>query len=318
MHSQHVSLVATVALCIVVMVACTTSDLSPNCQLPRANQDEIVAFMNAGCFKNMAHDPAIRSSGPIVLRGDKKLDLSTHNRVRVYYSDGIVQWLRAGRPVNGIADGEVMIKEMFPSDTTQPGADVPLGYATMVRDSKGSVDGWYWSSYITLQGDVRVPTGKAGWTDCLNCHASTDNPDNTFAALEQKNNNTDKAIGIYKKCISLDPSGVNYFFQIGSLYYTKYSAAAKKFEALPTEKKQQPESDPESKALLDNLNAQADAVIDSWARFVALTKNNQAAAQTREQIEKAATELYKFRHPDSPTGFQDLVSKYAAGAPPTN
>jgi tetratricopeptide (TPR) repeat protein len=140
----------------------------------------------------------------------------------------------------------------------------------------------------------------------------------TFAALEQKNNNADKAIEIYKKCISLDPSGANYFFQIGSLYYTKYSAAAKKFEALPTEKKQQPENDPEAKVLLADLNAQADAVIDSWARFLALSKTSPQWASARPQIEEAAGALYKFRHPDSPTGFQDLVNKYATGAPPTN
>ena len=114
MHSQHVSLVATAALCIVVVVACTTSDLPSNCQLPGPDQDEVVAFVKAGCFKYMAHDPAIRSSGPIVIRGDRKLDLSTHNRVRVYYADSIVRWLFAGRPVHGIPDGAVMIKEMFP------------------------------------------------------------------------------------------------------------------------------------------------------------------------------------------------------------
>jgi len=140
----------------------------------------------------------------------------------------------------------------------------------------------------------------------------------TLAVLEQKNKNNEKALELYKKCASLDPTAPNYFFQVGSLHYEKYSVAVKKFEALPAEKKQQPENDPEAKSALDDLNNQADAVIEAWARFVALTKNNQGAAQTRDQIEKAATELYKFRHPDSPTGFQDLVNKYATGAPPTN
>lgn len=141
----------------------------------------------------------------------------------------------------------------------------------------------------------------------------------TLAVLEQKNKNNDKALELYKKTISLDPSVANNFLQAGSLYYEKYSAAAKKFEALPTEKKQKPEDDPESKALLDDLNAQADAVIDSWARFLALTAKDAAKwGQARTQIEEAAIALYKFRHPDSPTGFQDMVNKYATGAPPTN
>jgi tetratricopeptide (TPR) repeat protein len=141
----------------------------------------------------------------------------------------------------------------------------------------------------------------------------------TLAALEQKNKNSDKALELYKKAISLDPSVANNFLQAGSLYYEKYSAVAKKFDALPTEKKQKPEDDPEAKALLDDLNAQADAVIDSWARFLALTLKDAAKwGQTRTQIEEAAVALYKFRHPDSPTGFQDMVNKYAASAPPTN
>jgi hypothetical protein len=161
-----------------------SAGLPPNCKLPGPHQDEIVAFIDAGCFRFMAHDPAIRSTGPIVIVGNRKLDLSTHNRVKIYYSDGIVKWLHAGRPASGIPDGEVMIKEMFPSDITQPGADEPLGYATMVRDSQGSWDGWFWSSYIILKGDPRVPTGYAGWSDCINCHSSADNPDATFAALE--------------------------------------------------------------------------------------------------------------------------------------
>ena len=163
---------------------CKDSDSGQCSKMPGPNQDEIVAFVNAGCFKDMARDPVIRSSGPLVLRGDKKLDQSTHNRVRVYYSSSMVDWMKNGRPAGKLPDGAVMIKQMFPSDTTMPDADVPLGYATMVRDSKGSVDGWFWSSYITLADDPRKPIGKAGWSDCLICHSSANNPENTFAALE--------------------------------------------------------------------------------------------------------------------------------------
>jgi len=142
-----------------------------------------VAYMNAGCFRRLPHDPAIRSSGPLIYRGGSLKDLSTHNRVRVYYTQAVVDWLVAGRPAGKLPDGAMMVKEMFPSDTRQPDADVPLGYATMVRASKGSMDGWYWSSYITLPNDPRAPIGKSGWSDCLICHASADNPENTFADM---------------------------------------------------------------------------------------------------------------------------------------
>jgi hypothetical protein len=77
-----------------------------------------------------------------------------------------------------------MIREMFPSDIHEAGADVAYGYATMLRDSAASADGWFWSSYIVAPDDPRKPVGKAGWSDCLICHSSANNPENTFAALE--------------------------------------------------------------------------------------------------------------------------------------
>lgn len=153
------------------------------CGLPGPNQDAIVAYVQARCFRLLPRDPAIRSSGPLIYRSGSLKDLSTHNRVRVYYTQGVLDWLEAGRPAGELADGEMMIKEMFPSDTREKDANVPLGYATMVRDSAGSVDGWFWSSYITQKGDPRLPVGKAGWSDCLICHSSADNPENTFADL---------------------------------------------------------------------------------------------------------------------------------------
>lgn len=141
----------------------------------------------------------------------------------------------------------------------------------------------------------------------------------TLAVLAQKNKETDKAIELYKKCASLDPTAPNYFLQVGSLHYEKYSAAAKKFDALPTEQKAEPEKFPDAKVVFDEINSQADTVIDSWARFLALTQKDAAKWEpTRGQIEKAAGDLYKFRHPDSPTGLQELINKHSTGAPPTN
>jgi hypothetical protein len=71
------------ALPIAATALTPSAGLPPNCELPGPQQDEIVAFIDAGCFRFMADDPHIRSSGPIVIVGNQKLDLSTHNRVHI-------------------------------------------------------------------------------------------------------------------------------------------------------------------------------------------------------------------------------------------
>jgi hypothetical protein len=69
------------------------------------------------------------------------------------------------------------------------------------------------------------------------------------------------------------------------------------------------------KTALDEVNAQADAVIDCWARFLGLTAKNNTYGATRDQVFKAATDLYKYRHPDSPDGLQKLIDQYSNSAP---
>src|SRR5262249_123240 len=76
-----------------------------------------------------------------------------------------------------------------------------------------------------------------------------------------------------------------------------------------------PDSNPQAKAILDEVNREADAVIDCWARFMGLTATNNPYGTTRNDIGKALTELYKYRHPDSPDGLQKLIDQYRAGAP---
>jgi hypothetical protein len=59
----------------------------------------------------------------------------THSRVRVYYSDGVVQWLKHDRK-GEIPDGEMIIKEMFtanPDPAASNHPDTITGYATMIR-----------------------------------------------------------------------------------------------------------------------------------------------------------------------------------------
>src|SRR5262249_10470924 len=55
----------------------------------------------------------------------------------------------------------------------------------------------------------------------------------------------------------------------------------------------------EEKSMLAEVNAHADAVITCWARFLGLTVEKNPYGATRDQIKKAFTDLYKYRHNDS-------------------
>jgi len=65
----------------------------------------------------------------------------------------------------------------------------------------------------------------------------------------------------------------------------------------------------EEKALLAEVNSHADAVITCWARFLGLTVEKNPYGATRAQIEKAFTDLYKYRHNDSTDGLQKLIDQ---------
>ena len=140
-----------------------------------------------------------------------------------------------------------------------------------------------------------------------------------LAVIEAKNNNPDKAIEYYKKSSSLDASNASLnsfnYLACGSLHQVKYQAAAQKYQAFPEADRTTDPPKPEIKAALDEVNAQADMVIDCWARFLGLTAKNNSYGPTREQVLKAATDLYKYRHPDSPDGLQKLIDQYSNSAP---
>jgi tetratricopeptide (TPR) repeat protein len=134
-----------------------------------------------------------------------------------------------------------------------------------------------------------------------------------LAVIAANNKETDKAIEYYKKASQHDPANAFNFLACGSLHQAKYQAAAQKFQSLPEADRQsatEPNGKPEAKAALEEVNRQADAVIDCWARFMALTVTSNPFGATRSNVEKALTELYKYRHPDSPDGLQKLIDHY--------
>jgi tetratricopeptide (TPR) repeat protein len=135
-----------------------------------------------------------------------------------------------------------------------------------------------------------------------------------LALIELNKKNNDKALEYYAKAASLDGTDPLNFLQCGVLHQTKYQAALVKYQGMPEADRTAAEPKPEVKAALDDVNKEADSVIDCWARFMAVSANNAAYASTRTQVGNALNDLYKYRHPDSPDGLQKLIDQYKAQA----
>ena len=128
-----------------------------------------------------------------------------------------------------------------------------------------------------------------------------------LGTIEEQNKNIDHALECYVKAGTLDPLNVNSFFSSGRIYQERYLKAADQFRALPDADRNAAEPSPKTKALLKEANDAADATIDSWVKFLKLTATNNAYGAARDEVLKTVEELYKYRHPDSPDGFQQLI-----------
>ncbi|MDZ7684164.1 MAG: cytochrome P460 family protein [Gammaproteobacteria bacterium] len=148
-------------------------------------------FSLSGGHLGWAHDVAtgsddIRMTGPVF--ADKGFD--THQRVRIFYSDGVIKWLQGGRK-GQIPDGEVIVKQMYASNPVEQnyGADRVTGWAVMVKNSRQSFDGWIWYLFFfpdspPYGAPLPVVYSQAGDSFCLSCHSAADNTELTFATMD--------------------------------------------------------------------------------------------------------------------------------------
>lgn len=148
----------------------------------------------------------------------------------------------------------------------------------------------------------------------------------TVAVIYDHDKNADKALGEYEKAGTLEPTNPAYSFHCGRIHNDKYAAAATKYEAAQKKVDAVPDADrsaaepkpdvkaalDEAKAALAEVNAQADAVITCWARFLGLTAEKNTWGDTRGKILMAFTELYKFRHNGSVDGMDKLIDQNRA------
>jgi hypothetical protein len=158
---------------------------------------QLFAFLNARQYRALgwAVDKGVRDTGPY----KAGRYYGTHPAVRIYYSPEIIAWLLGGKQ-DAIPDGAMMVKEQYPAPAVQhQGLDDDALFArlsswtVMVKDSRGSYDGWFWSNPAKEQEAVdnhRYPFDHpvSGFgIYCVRCHASTKTTgatnEYTFAAL---------------------------------------------------------------------------------------------------------------------------------------
>jgi len=160
----------------------------------------LYAFLNCGNYLNLgwAKDKRVRDTGPFI-NGNY---YGTHPAVRIFYSPEVIDWLKGGRK-GTIPEGAMIIKEQYGppaikyAGMTEKELEKIFGteksqkdWTVMIRDPKGSKDGWYWAEvYTTYTPDATssfvypfgYPNGGFGQY-CLRCHTSAEK-EYTFSDL---------------------------------------------------------------------------------------------------------------------------------------
>ena len=197
-------------------------------------------YLGAMCHRNedggWKVDKRIRDTGPWIGTFANGAwtgqGFGTHAPVLIWYSPLMYEWLKANRPGDGsmpvtaapvpVPDGAMIIKEMYPYPAAAcAGIDVtkllPLSQASavMVRDAKGSHDGWFWGWYGWGPNSGWAPDWPAKQTSpypnmgfgqyCTNCHASAKD-NSTFSSLKNIKGEPGEPLVFLSQNFFLDPS----------------------------------------------------------------------------------------------------------------
>jgi tetratricopeptide (TPR) repeat protein len=136
-----------------------------------------------------------------------------------------------------------------------------------------------------------------------------------LALLAARQDRVDEALQHYAKSSALAPKDVainaRNTLGCGTLHKSRYDDAVAKYKALPDAARAADSPSADALAAVDLANREADAAIECWARFLAVTAT--IPSETRNKVEQALAALYQYRHPDQPQGYQALVDKYKTG-----
>ena len=165
--------------------------------LPRPSDGSVAAFeavlfpfLNERRYVDLGweRDGVVRDTGPF-LNGKY---YGTHPAVRVWYSPEVIAWLEAGRR-GVLPDGAVLVKEQYqpPAARHAGKSEAELraslqSWTVMVKDSRGSRDGWFWSNPAPDAEPAAPSEGTGHATNehpisgfghyCTRCHGSTISP----------------------------------------------------------------------------------------------------------------------------------------------
>jgi hypothetical protein len=167
---------------------------------------------------------------------------------------------------------------------------------------------------IALVESGKVPAGVASFDK----NASLGLLTQVVALNEAKNGSADKAITLFEQSTALAPADVNVagrnLLSLVALRNARYSEAAKAYNAIPEADRAAAEPKAEVKAARELVDKEADGLIDSAARFVALATAKNLPAATRDRINGVLESVYKTRHPEDSAleGLKKLIEEKAA------
>ena len=160
--------------------------------LPRPSDGSVAAFeavlfpfLNERRYVELGweRDGQVRDTGPF-LNGKY---YGTHPAVRVWYSPETIEWLKAGR-VGPLPDGAMFVKEQYQAPAARHAGKTEeqlreslQSWTVMVKDSRGSRDGWFWSNPAPgaepedNHAKNEHPISGFGHY-CTRCHAATRSP----------------------------------------------------------------------------------------------------------------------------------------------
>jgi cytochrome P460 len=143
-------------------------------------QAQLKTFLTSGKYKNLkwCEDKKLRDTGPFV----NGVSYGVHPTVKIYYSPDVIKWLIDKDSKTVIPDGAMIVKEQYSPPAARYQLKPPTGingWTIMIKDSKGSQDGWYWAEMWDAQcvdnnnPPFAVPYAGFGLY-CVRCHASAE------------------------------------------------------------------------------------------------------------------------------------------------
>jgi Cytochrome P460 len=143
-------------------------------------QAQLKSFLSSGKYRtlNWCEDKKLRDTGPFV----NGVSYGVHPTVKIYYSPKVIEWLLHRDSGKAIPDGSMIVKEQYSAPAAKYQLQPPKGingWTIMIKDSKGSQDGWYWAEIWDAQcvDDNKPPFAYpyAGFgLYCVRCHASAE------------------------------------------------------------------------------------------------------------------------------------------------